>query len=138
MEKNSASPAFRAFLPLLIVFVVTSILIYLADARLSAWHIDGLVVLSGNLIIFLATALSFYFYARSLQHNSAPVFLRMIYGGMFIKMMLLLIAAIIYISIAGKSVNKGAIFSCMFLYLLYTFIEIARLLKLSKQTQHNG
>lgn len=86
-----------------------------------------------NLILFIATAISFYFYYQALNNNKVHAFLRSIYGAMFIKMLICLFAAFLYILSAGKSVNKGAILASMFLYFLYTFVEIAIIMKLSKQ-----
>jgi hypothetical protein len=60
----------------------------------------------------------------------------MIYGGMFLKMMICLFAAFIYIMVAGKTVNKGAIIVCLFLYLVYSSVEIILLLKQSKQRKN--
>jgi hypothetical protein len=124
----------RAFLPVLLVFIISSALVVSVGNTLETrWNIDKDVVLIGNLVLFLATAISFFLYQKSLTDNRVQVFLRMIYSGMFIKMFICLITAFIYISTAGKSVSKGAVFVCMFLYFVYSFIEIAVLLKLSKQ-----
>ena len=124
----------RAFLPVLLVFIISSALVVsIGNTMEERWNIDKDVVLIGNLVLFLATAISFFLYQKSLTNNRVQVFLRMIYSGMFIKMFICLITAFIYISSAGKSVSKGAVFVCMFLYFVYSFIEIAVLLKLSKQ-----
>lgn len=104
---------------------------------MTAYGIDVDVAIIGNVVLFVATLISFYLYHKALLNDRVAVFLRMIYSGMFIKMMICLFAAIIYISIAGKTTNKGAIFICMFLYFLYTFLEMTILMKLSKQ-QKNG
>jgi hypothetical protein len=46
------------------------------------------------------------------------------------------IAAFIYIQMAKKEVNKPALFACMGLYLVYTFIEISTLTKMLKQKKN--
>lgn len=126
----------RAFLPLLLIFIVmTALLIVMAVLDIDL-KMSPPVMLSGNLILFLATAISFYLYRKSLANNNVQVFLRMIYGGMFVKMMVCLFAALIYIGIAQKGVSKGAIFGCMFLYFLYAFTEIWIIMKLSKQNKN--
>jgi hypothetical protein len=94
------------------------------------------VMIVGNTILFAATALSFYLYRKSLLNNNVHAFLRMIYGGMFAKMMICLFAALAYIMIAKKGVSKGAIFGLMFLYFVYTFVEISIILKLSSKERH--
>jgi len=55
---------------------------------------------------------------------------------MFLKMLICLIAAFAYIATFGKNVNKPAIFGCMFLYFLYTFVEVSILLRLSKEQKN--
>jgi hypothetical protein len=130
MEKKTVV---RAFLPVLLVFIAASGLAVTMGNALERWNIDKDVVLIGNIVLFVATGISFFLYQKSLTNNRVQVFLRMIYSGMFIKMFICLITAFIYISSAGKSVSKGAVFVCMFLYFVYSFIEIAVLLKLSKQ-----
>jgi hypothetical protein len=57
-------------------------------------------------------------------------------SGMVVKMVICLAAAFVYISMAGKAVNKAAILGCCALYILYTFTEVAILMKISKQKNH--
>ena len=126
----------RSLLPLTLIFIVTNGFFIVGRSLLEKWNIDQSVVLVGNLILLLATVVSFVMYWKSLQNDRVQVFLRMIYGGMFIKMMIVLFAALIYIMIAGKGVNKPAIFVCMFLYFVYTFVEMGILMKTSKLKKH--
>jgi hypothetical protein len=129
-------PLVRAFIPIPVIFLITNALFLTARSAIASLNIDPDVVIFSNLILFAATCISFYFYSKALRNNNVQVFLRMIYGAMFIKMLICLFAAFIYISSVGKGVNKGAIFASMFLYFLYTFVEIAILMKLSKQQKN--
>lgn len=129
-------PSAKSFLPILLVFIITTGLFVSGEKMLARFNINQPVVLIGNIILFIATAVSFYFYFQSLRNNRVQVFLRMIYGGMFIKMFICLIAAFIYIMATGKQVNKGGIFMCMFLYFVYSVIEISTLLKISKRNSN--
>ena len=133
MEKKGFA---RAFLPILILFILTSVILFTATPVTRLLRLDTMVMAAGNLILFIATGFSFYLYRKSLANNNVQAFLRMIYSGMFIKMLICLFSALIYISIAGKGVNKAVIFGCMFLYFLYTFAEIWIIMKLSKQNRH--
>ena len=47
--------------------------------------------------------------------------MRMIYGGMFAKMLICLFAALHLHHVVKKGCKQGAIFGCMFLYFVYTF-----------------
>jgi hypothetical protein len=122
----------RVFLPVLLIFIITNGFFLTAGTLAAKWNIDRDVVIAGNLVLFIATGISFFLYYKALRNNNVQAFLRMIYGGMFLKMMICLFAAFIYIIIAGKTVNKGAIILCLFLYLVYSSVEIVLLLKQRK------
>lgn len=133
MEINSTA---RAFLPLAVIFLVSTIIFIAVPSLDFLWNMNRLVMIAGNAILFVATLVSFYMYSRSLANNNVHAFLRMIYGGMFAKMLICLFAALIYIMIAKKSVSKGAIFGLMFLYFVYTFVEISIIMKLSRKGKY--
>ncbi|RYY19877.1 MAG: hypothetical protein EOO04_21115 [Chitinophagaceae bacterium] len=122
----------RPMSPVLIIFFVVTLLCVAAPGLLTGWGIDANVLLVGNVILFVATLVSFIFYRRSLGNNHAPYFMRMIYSAMFTKMAICIFSAFIYIVTYKKEVSKGAIFACMFLYFVYTFVELAVVLKISK------
>jgi hypothetical protein len=126
----------RVFLPVLLIFVITNAFVLTAGNLAAKWNISSDIVIGGNLVLFVATGISFYLYYKALRNNNVQAFLRMIYGGMFLKMMICLFAAFIYIMVAGKTVNKGAIIVCLFLYLVYSSVEIILLLKESKQRKN--
>lgn len=107
-----------------------------SQSLFSRWNLDVNVLLMGNLILFVATVISFFLFTRSLYTKNAHAIIRGMYSGVLAKMMICLVAVFIYISIVGKAVNKGGVFGCMFLYLLYTFTEVSILMKLSKQKKN--
>ena len=126
----------RAFVPVILIYAVTTILFLSVPSLDFLWNMSKWVMIAGNTILFIATFISFYLYSKSLSNNNVHAFLRMIYGGMFAKMMICLFAALIYIMIVKKGVSKGAIFGCMFLYFVYTFTEISIIMKLSRKDRY--
>lgn len=126
----------RSFMPLLLVFLISMTICVLAKSLFESWKINADIVMIGNTILFIAAALSFYFFLGSLRNNRAAVFMRHIYGGMMIRMFIVLIAALIYIVSQGKAVNKGAVFICMFLYFVYSFLEVSIMMKLSNKQKN--
>lgn len=126
----------RSFVPVIVIFVATTILFVAIPSLDFMWHMKKTVMIAGNAIIFAATFISFYLFTRSLQNNNVHAFLRMIYGGMFAKMLICLFAALIYIMAAREQVSKGAIFGLMFLYFVYTFTEISIIMKLSRKNRY--
>ena len=123
-------------MPLAVIFLVSTIIFIAVPSLDFLWNMNRMVMIAGNTILFVATLVSFYMYSRSLANNNVHAFLRMIYGGMFAKMLICLFAALIYIMIAKKSVSKGAIFGLMFLYFVYTFVEISIIMKLSRKDKY--
>ncbi len=128
----STNTGLKAFRPLLIVFLLLNAGIFGSRSLLAKWNISADVLLIGHLILFTATAVSFYFYYKSFQDSRPQTFVRFIYAGMFIKMALCLFSSFLYIVISGKDVNKGGIIGCMVLYMLYTILEVVILMKVSK------
>jgi hypothetical protein len=122
----------RSFLPMLILFVLTSLLIVVLKQKLAEWNMDANVLLAGNGILFVATIISFLLYIKALRNPNVQVFLRMLYGSLLVKMVFCLTATLLYVFLAGKAVSKFAVIGCFVLYLLYTFTEVKILMGLSK------
>lgn len=121
--------------PIAITFILVNGLIFIIKRWSAELKLDADVLMIGNAVLGLATIFSFMLYQRSLSNNSPQAFLRYIYSGMFIKMLICIFAAFIYIA-SVDNVNKPAIFGCMFLYFVYTFIEVSILLRQSKQDKN--
>lgn len=120
----------KPWLPIVLVYIIINGVIFFCKR----WQpkIDTDVLMIGNAVLLVATLVSFLLYQRSLKNNQPQAFLRYIYSGMFLKMLICLFAAFIYIA-SVNNVNKPALFGCMFLYFVYTFMEVSILLRLSKQ-----
>lgn len=122
-----------AFLPLLLVFLFVFSSSVVFGRMLVKYHIDQTMLITGNIILFAVTLLSFLLYQRALMADNTQVFLRNVYGGMMIKFFVCISVTFIYVLITGNAVNRPALFILMFLYLLYTFMETALLMKRSRQ-----
>jgi len=129
----------RSFWPIVAIFVVVALLALAARNWLAErWNMDYLVLSVGNLVLFLATAFSFYLYSKALRNKNVQLFLRMMYSSLLVKMVFCLAATLLYLFIAGKDVNKAAIIACFVLYMVYTYIEVKVLMRLSKNSPKNG
>ncbi len=123
----------KSWLPLLILFIILNCFFIAGKNWLLKKGVNHEVLIGGNLVLFLATALSFFVYQRSLKSTNPQASVRGMYGSFMIKFFLCLIAAFIYIMLAKKNLNKPALIICMGLYIVYTVIEVAVLQKLLKQ-----
>ena len=126
----------RSFRPLILIFIITTALFIAGRSVLERWNIDQQVLIIGNLVLFAVTLLSFFFYTRSMDSKNPYAITRLMYGSVLVRMVVCLIAVFIYASIMGKGVNKGAVFGCLFLYFIYTGVEVAILMKMSKQQKN--
>ena len=126
----------KPWLPLVLLFVILNVLFLAAKNLLIREGIDPLVLTGGNLVLFLATSLSFYVSQRSLGSANPNASVRSLYGSFMIKFFLIAIAAFVYILMAKKELNKPALFICMGLYIVYTVVEVSSLQKLIKQKKN--
>ena len=128
----------KSFRPIVVVFVVVLVLILAARNWLAAqWNMDYRVVLVGNAVLFIATAFSFYLYSRALRNNNTHLFLRMMYSSLLVKMVSVLVAILLYLFVS-KDVNKAGIIASLALYVVYTYVEVKVLMRLSKNSPKNG
>ena len=134
--ENKASG--RPILPIVVIFIVSSLFFIGARQWLAAKNMDYIVLLSGNGILFLATALSFYLYKKALNNANVQVFLRMLYTSLLIKMVSCLAATLLYIYLAGGAVSKYSIIGCFGLYILYTYVEVKVLTRLIRKLPKNA
>jgi len=127
----------QSFLPVGVVFIFFSLIIFLARAPLAEGRFDYRVLLAGNALLFGVTAVSFYLYFRALRNNNPHAFVRMMYSSLLVKMFACLVATLIYARAAGGAVSRNAIFGCFGLYIVYTWLEVRILMRLSKKGPKN-
>jgi FtsH-binding integral membrane protein len=68
-----------------------------------------------------------------MSHSTTAGFLRNTYSGLIAKLVLCLLAVVIYAMVAQSNVNKQGIFACVFFYFLYTIIEMRSLARRNKE-----
>jgi hypothetical protein len=127
---------FRPIVPATILFILLNGLFITGKTMLKKWNADQEVLIVGNLILFVVTLLSYFISLRGLKSSNPNAMVRSVYGSFMVKFFVCIIAAFIYIMAVKKNVNKPALFACMALYLVYAFIEVSVLTKLSKQKKN--
>jgi Ca2+/Na+ antiporter len=132
MNKNSLSP----LRPMIIVFVLLNAFFISGRNMLANWGVDQPVVITGNLILFAVTLISFLLSQRSLKSDNPNVFIRAMYANVMIKLFVCIAAAFIYFTAAKKNINKPGLFTCMGLYAVYTVIEVSSLTKLLRKKKN--
>ena len=122
--------------PMILVFILVNAFFLVGKGWLIKRGADQEVLIVGNLLLFAVSVITFLITCRSLQSSNPNAFVRAMYGGFIIKFFAVAVAAFIYIMITKKNVNKPALFSCMLLYVVYTFIEVKTLLGVLKQKKN--
>ncbi|MBX2923294.1 MAG: hypothetical protein KF746_13925 [Chitinophagaceae bacterium] len=122
----------RKFLPLIILFIILSILIAVFDVKLAALGFNSLTLFGGNIFLFLLSVLSFVFLQKGISAASPQAFVRYFYISFISKFFLVAIAALLYGRLVSH-INRASIIACMALYIVYTFIEMSILLKAGKK-----
>jgi hypothetical protein len=136
MNEQKKTGSLKAFLPVLIVFIMVNLVPVVFQRSLDKIHIEQEVLIIGNLILFSVTVLSFLLYQKAMIAGNTYGFIKNVYGGMFLKFFICIVAAFIYIFNARQAVNKAGVFALMLLYLIYTFLEISILMKHSKHKRN--
>ena len=123
----------KAFLPIVLIFIALNGFFISGKGILQRWHADRDVLILGNAFLFLITLISYLLAQRGLKNTNPYAFVRSVYLSIMIKLFTCIIIAFVYISINKANLNKPALFTCMGLYLVYTFMEVSVLMKLLKQ-----
>ena len=132
MSKNNL----KGFIPVILVFLVLNGFFIAAKNRLQSWNVNQEVAIIGNTILFIITLISFLLALRGLKNPDPHAFVRSVYMSVMLKLFACIIAAFIYIAMYKSNLNKPALFLCMALYLVYTFLEVSILTKLLKQRKN--
>jgi len=135
MSQQNIIPV-RSFLPAVIVFLLAGILTFSLQEQWQRWQVDASLLLYGNLLLFAVTFCSWVFHRKALQAGNTQAFLRNVYSAMLLKLFICIIAFFLYASLIKEEVNKPALFGVMFLYLVYTFVELSVLLKYAKRNNN--
>lgn len=122
--------------PVILLFVVFNALALVLGKKMAAWGMDQTVVLIGNLLLFAVTLLSFSLAIKNLSNPNPHAFVRSISGSMLLKLFTCATAVFVYVAASDNAYNKSALFVCMGLYLVYTFLEVSILTHLLRNKTH--
>lgn len=127
---------FKTFVPVILLFIILNGFFISGKGLLQKWNADAGVLIGGNLLLFAITFMSFVLALRGLKSPNPHHFTRAVFSSIILKLFICMIAAFIYISTYQSNLNKPALFGCMGLYLVYTFLEVSILMKVLKSNTH--
>lgn len=128
----------RLFIPLVGLFLTLNGFFLFAGGWLTKYGMSRDVLIGGNVILFVVSIVSLYFLVNGFLHKNVQVFFRSVYGSLMIKMFVCAAAVIIYALANRATFNKPALYICMALYFVYSFIEVRMIFRLLKQKKSNN
>ena len=124
--------SFKAVLPLVITFLVLTVIIFAGNIFYADKGIDYLVLMGGNCLFFLISLFVFRMQYVAMYNNNPNVFIRSVMGGMIIKVFACVIAIVGYYLISRAAFNKPAVYLSMVIYIVYLVVEVRTIMKLNK------
>lgn len=126
----------KLFLPLILVFIILNSLILIFKPFLEKNGFDRDFLIIANLLLFILSVSVFLLQRRAMQSNNPNVFVRSVYMAMLLKLFVCMIAFLVYAFIATSKINKPALFTSMAIYILYTSLEVAALMKVARRKKN--
>ncbi len=135
MEKKSW---IKSFYPIIWIFIAVTAVIVSVHFTIEDVLKHTLVIFIANILLFLITLFSFKIYFQGVYDKNHSAFFRSFYLGMMLKMFSTIFITLFYVAIFRKGISKPGIFGAMFLYLIYTFVEVGILSKLQRTVPDNA
>lgn len=102
---------------------------------LERWGIVDVAGMAGNILLAGITALSYYFCMRGMKAQSGHAFVRGVFISTFLKLLICASAVVVYVVLFREYVTKSTLILFFLLYILYTVLETASLMKIAKPEQ---
>ncbi|MBK8711214.1 MAG: hypothetical protein IPL97_04925 [Niastella sp.] len=128
--------SYKLLTPYIIVFIIFTLLILALHGFLIHHGIDAYLLHGANLFFLFISILVFFIQKKALQNKNPNVFIRSIMSGIIIKMLLCIIAVLVYALAINKNFSAASILIGLFIYMAYLSAEVMVTLKLNKR--HHG
>jgi len=125
----------KPFSPINLIFIVINSLLVFLRFSITDFAAIFRVLIVGNLVLFIATALSFRLYVKGINATGTHGFIRGVYSAMMLKMVICIAAVLVY-AFGFKPVDKIAVAVFFALYFIYTFAEIKIITRLNKEKKN--
>ena len=128
---------FKKTIPLFVCFVIVNCTIIPLKTWLQNHQINADVIIVANFLLFILSSINIALHKKALQNKNPNAAVRSVMGGTLIKLMVISIAILIYLVVAGEKRNSYGIFCGMILYLIYSIIEVRIATKMKRNDGKN-
>ena len=123
----------KKYMPLLILFAIVMVVAFVFKNKLQAAGFDIPFLYIANTILFVLSFSGFLLQLRGLRSANNNAFIRGVYGSLLLKIFIVLIAVFAYVFLTHGKINKPSLFTSMALYIVYTCVEVAQLMKIARK-----
>jgi heme/copper-type cytochrome/quinol oxidase subunit 3 len=117
---------------LTLLYAAFSLLLLGGHAFLLKRGIDREVLLISNTVIYVMSIIAFLLQQKAMQDKNPQVFIRAVMATMMIRMLVCVVAVVLYKFFSGDAFSSTAVFISLFFYLIYLAVEVAAIMKLNK------
>ena len=114
----------------LIIFIALSGAFYVLKLYMPTYHFIALETGNGIMAIL---SLSSYFIVKKQMDSRAQAFVRGVYSASFLKLMVCMVAILVYVLINRTHIHKESVFILFGIYAVYTVAETLLLSKLARE-----
>lgn len=126
------NPSYKVLQPLVITFLILTVLIFFAKIGYPQWPVDYMVLAGANGLFFLISLFVFRMQYKAMQNRNPNVFIRSVMTGMIIKVFVCIGAVVAYYFLSGSGFNKPAVYVSMIFYIIFLTVEVRTIMKLNK------
>ncbi len=108
-----------------------------ATLRVYAPAYNYTVLMSGNVIMAALSLFTYMLVVRQIG-KKPDAFVRGVYASSFTKLMVCMIAVVVYAMVNKPNIHKPTLFSLMGIYAVYSTIETLLLSKMARQDRQDG
>src|SRR5215471_10258277 len=96
----------RSLIFFALVYLVFNLLVIFSVFP-AEWKMDNRVLIIGNSLLFGVTYVSFLLHIKGMHNPNPHVFVRTMYGSLLVKMLICLVAVMIYAVAARGAINRN-------------------------------
>jgi FtsH-binding integral membrane protein len=126
----------KAYLPIVLLFVIFTGLILTSHFFLKGHGFDTEFLTWANLFLFLLSIGGFLLQRKGLQSPNPQAFVRGVYASMIFKMFVVMVVVLVYVVLLKSKINKPGLFTAMGLYVVYTVVEVRMLTNLARKKKN--
>lgn len=123
---------------MIIVFVMITAICLVFSHQLEKYNINHEILLGANIILFVLMMITSLLHVKASRNPNPYAFVRSITLGVFLKLIVIAAAVLIYFYKSEGKINVYTIALAMVFYLVYTILEVAAAMRLNRKKNAEG